>query len=76
MPQAERFARAGAELKKLRESKGLSQEAISFDANVHVDQSTLSKVERQGPHMVSWAKLIAIAKALECEIEVNFVPKP
>lgn len=69
--QAQEFAEAGARIKKLREIKKLSQEDIAFEAGI--DQSTYSKVERLGPQVVSWTKVQAIAAALGCRIEVNFI---
>jgi transcriptional regulator with XRE-family HTH domain len=71
--QNEAFVAAGQILKAIREQKGMSQEDLAFEAGM--DQSTLSKVERVGPQMVSWAKLIAIAEAMGCMIEVNFRSK-
>ena len=70
MTQDEAFAEAGKTIRKARESKGLSQEALALEINA--DQSGLSRVERLGPHWVSWNKLLRIAEALDCIIEVNF----
>jgi hypothetical protein len=70
MSQDEALAEAGRKLRSIRESKGLSQEALSLQINM--DQSNLSKVERLGPHLVSWAKFLKLASALGCVIEVTF----
>jgi transcriptional regulator with XRE-family HTH domain len=45
--QIDAFSAAGGKIRALREAKELSQERLSFDAEI--DQSTLSKVERMGP---------------------------
>lgn len=71
--QSEAFGESGRQLRAIREQKGLSQEDLAFEAGV--DQSTLSKAERTGPHVISWARLVAVAEALDCTIEVNFRPK-
>ena len=70
-PQEAAFQQSGLAIRTMREEAGLSQEALSFDAGV--EQSTLSKVERLGPHTVSWQKLQSIAKALGCVVEISFV---
>lgn len=67
------YVEAGARLRALRQDKGLSQEALSL--NAEIDQSTLSKVERLGPQVVGWRKLAQVAEALDCIIEVNFRPR-
>lgn len=71
-PQEAAFRQSGMAIRAIREQAGLSQEALSFEADV--DQSSLSKVERIGPHMVGWQKLQAIAKALGCVVEISFLP--
>lgn len=71
--QQQILAAAGSRIRALREGKGLSQEALSL--NAEVDQSTLSKAERLGPHQLSWSKLLRLAEALDCTIELNFVPR-
>lgn len=71
--QDQAYRRAGQHIKDARIAAGLSQEALSMDADL--DQSTLSKVERQGPHAVSWKKLDAIVEALGCVVEVSFRKK-
>jgi transcriptional regulator with XRE-family HTH domain len=68
--QEEANGRSGAQLRALRQSAGLSQEELSLAANV--DQSTLSKVERLGPQVISWQKLFSIADAIDCVVEVSF----
>jgi len=65
---------AGAQLRALREARGMSQEDLSLDADV--DQSTLSKMERLGPQAVSWSKLIKVADVLGCVIEISFRSRP
>lgn len=70
--QDESNKRAGAALRRLREEAGLSQEELAADANL--DQSRLSKLERLGPHVVSFHKLTEVARALNCIIEVKFLP--
>lgn len=72
--QEQAYKEAGERIKQARLTAALSQEALSLDADL--DQSTLSKVERLGPHIVSWRKLEAIAAALGCVVEVNFKPIP
>jgi transcriptional regulator with XRE-family HTH domain len=71
--QDEAFRLAGDALRTMRQAKGLSQEDLSFEAKM--DQSTLSKIERMGPHVASWKKLQQIAECLGCTIEVTFRPK-
>lgn len=71
MTQEDAFAHAGAALKEARLAKGLSQEKLGFEAGL--DQTKYSLVERVGPHKVSWAKLVAIAQALDCVVEINFI---
>ena len=70
-PQDAALRQSGLAIRTLREEAGLSQEALSFEANV--DQSTLSRVERLGPHTISWKKLRSIAKALGCVVEISLV---
>lgn len=64
---------AGKRLREIRQKAGMSQEDVSFAAEI--DQSALSKAERLGPQVVSWQKLFAIADALGCLVEVSFRPK-
>jgi len=71
--QDEANREAGGLIRQLRQSAGLSQEDLSFEANI--DQSTLSKLERIGPQAVSWQKLFSLADALGCVVEVKLVPK-
>lgn len=66
--QDEVWQAAGHRLKAVRISAGLSQEELAMDADW--DQSTLSKVERLGPHMVSFGKLEALVDALGYAVEV------
>lgn len=63
---------AGARLRDLRTAMGMSQEALSFAAEI--DQSTLSKVERLGPRVVGWTRFCSILKALGYEAEVSYRP--
>lgn len=72
-PQNEAFIEAGRRLRNFREQKGMSQEDLAFEAKM--DQSNLSKVERLGPQIVSWTKLLTIADALGCVVEINFRAK-
>jgi len=60
---------AGKQLKELRQEKGLSQEALAFEAGI--DQSKLSKIERLGPHTVSFDYLFRVARALNAIVEIN-----
>jgi transcriptional regulator with XRE-family HTH domain len=71
--QTAAFVAAGNQLRTLREQKGVSQETLAADAGV--DQSGLSKIERIGPQLASWGRLVRIAQALDCTIEINFRPK-
>lgn len=73
MSQDEAMKTAGAKLRQLREHRRMSQEDLSFEASI--DQSTLSKVERLGPHLASWKKILKIAEALDCVLEVTLSPK-
>ena len=73
MSQEDEFKGAGAALRQLREAQGKSQEDIAFE--VGFDQSSYSKVERLGPQVVSWAKLMKIAGALGCSIQITFKPR-
>ena len=61
---------AGAALRELRIAAGLSQEDISFAADI--DQSTLSKVERLGPAAVGWARFCRIVEALGHEVQITY----
>lgn len=65
---------AGAELRRIRESKGLSQEALAINANV--DQSALSKMERLGPYVVSWNTFLRVLDHLGVSIEIKFPGAP
>lgn len=65
---------AGAALKELRRQSGLSQERLA--AEVNMDQSVLSKIEREGPAAVAWRRFCAVAAALGYKVEVRFHPKP
>lgn len=47
----------------------MSQEDLAFSAGI--DQSTLSKVERSGPQAISWGKLLSLAEALGCTVEIT-----
>lgn len=71
--QDEAFVAAGQMLRALREQKSLSQEKLAGDAGV--DQSGLSKVERLGPQLLNWTRLVRVAEALDCVIEINFRPR-
>ena len=68
--QEEAHRRAGEQIRTLRQSAGLSQEDVSMDADV--DQSTLSKLERLGPAVMSLRKLEAVAGALGCVVQITF----
>jgi transcriptional regulator with XRE-family HTH domain len=59
------------QVRALRKSKGLSQEARAFRSGL--DRSYLGGVER-GQRNVSLDNIAAIADALEVEIAVLFVP--
>lgn len=71
--QAEALAAAGAKLRDLCERSGFSQENLSLEVNV--DQSSLSKVERIGPHLFGWQKLLNVADAVGCIVKIDFQPK-
>lgn len=71
--QEQAYRLAGQRIKEARWAADLSQQALSM--NAELDQSTVSKVERQGPHAVSWKNLNAVAEALGCVVEVTFRPK-
>ena len=70
-PQETALRRSGRAIRTIREKAGMSQEALSFEAGV--DQSTISKVERLGPHVVSWQKLCSLVRELGCVVEISFV---
>jgi transcriptional regulator with XRE-family HTH domain len=72
MGQHEFDRAAGAKLKELRQQAGMSQEDLSFSGNI--DQSTLSKIERLGPAVISWSRFCGIVKALGYEVEITFRP--
>jgi transcriptional regulator with XRE-family HTH domain len=63
---------AGARLRELRIAAGASQEDVSFAAKL--DQSTLSKVERVGPGVISWARFCRVAAVLGYDVEVTYRP--
>ena len=71
--QDEAWRAAGQRIRDARVAAGLSQEELAIEAEW--DQSTLSKVERQGPHIASFRKLEALAAALGCVVDVTFRPK-
>lgn len=73
MDQEEVWRAAGQRIRDARVAAGVSQEELAMDAEW--DQSTLSKVERQGPHIVSLRKLEALAEALGCVVDVTFRPR-
>lgn len=62
------MAAAGASIREIRQENGLSQEQLAMDAGI--DQSTLSKIERIGPHVTSWRTLFAILDVLGCEATI------
>ena len=64
---------AGQQIKSLRLAAGLSQEALALEAEV--DQSGLSKVERNGPQCMNWQAIFRIADALGCVVKVQFIKK-
>ncbi len=59
-------------LKAAREEKGLSQRA--FSREIGVPQSRLSKIE-SGAVDLRTSNLLALARALELELEVMLVPR-
>lgn len=67
--QDEANRRFGNLLKETRQNAGMSQEDLAFSAGI--DQSTLSKVERSGPQAISWGKLLSLAEALGCTVEIT-----
>ncbi|MCA0358327.1 MAG: helix-turn-helix domain-containing protein [Proteobacteria bacterium] len=67
------YLAAGQRIKDARSAAGLSQESLAMDSDL--DQSTLSKIERMGPRIVSWKKLEALAEALGCVVDVRLQPK-
>lgn len=54
-------------IKELREKKGLSQEQLSFDADLH--RTYISQLER-GVKSVTVKSLIKITNALEIDLDV------
>ena len=72
MDQDEAWRTAGQRIRDARVAAGLSQEDLAIEADW--DQSTLSKVERLGPQIVSTRKLEALAAALGCVVDVTFRP--
>lgn len=71
--QDDAWRAAGQRIRDARVAAGLSQEDLAIEADW--DQSTLSKVERQGPYLASFRKLEALAAALNCVVEVSFRPR-
>ena len=55
----------GNQIRKLRKSKGLSQEQLALNAGV--DRSYIGGIER-GERNVSFLTLVKIAECLECDI--------
>lgn len=55
----------GDRIRKIRKSKGLSQEQLAFNANV--DRSYVGGIER-GERNISFLTLTKIAKCLDCDI--------
>ena len=70
--QMEANVRSGQNFKDARLAAGMSQEGVSFEADL--DQSTISAVERHGPQEMGWKKLFALSEALGCVIEVKLIP--
>ncbi len=60
---------AGGDLRRAREALGLTQETVSFSTGI--DQSTLSKVEREGPQIISWRKLLKLMRELDCGLRID-----
>jgi hypothetical protein len=56
----------GARVKEIRLAEGLSQEELSFKAEV--DQSRLSKLERLGPEAIGWRGFCRVVAALGFEL--------
>jgi transcriptional regulator with XRE-family HTH domain len=52
----------GQQLKKIRESKGISQEALAFDADISISQ--VSRIER-GVISTSVSQIISICRTLD-----------
>ena len=52
----------GQQLKKIRESKGISQEALAFDADISISQ--VSRIER-GVISTSVSQIISICRILD-----------
>jgi transcriptional regulator with XRE-family HTH domain len=65
--------KAGAALREFRKQSGRSQEDLAADADI--DQSMLSKVEREGPAATGWRRFSRIAVALGYEVEITFRQK-
>jgi len=62
----------GKRLRKLRKTKGISQETLAFDAGL--DRTYISSIER-GKRNVSIENIARLAKALEVEIHELFTDK-
>jgi Helix-turn-helix len=56
----------GARVKEIRLAEGLSQEELSFKAEV--DQSRLSKLERLGPAAIGWKGFCRVVAAMGFEL--------
>ena len=62
-PKAQK--RLGARVKALREARGITQEALAFDAGIHVNH--LSSLER-GEANPSYLVLLSIANVLRVKV--------
>jgi transcriptional regulator with XRE-family HTH domain len=65
--------KAGHQLRKLRQERRLSQEALALEANL--DQSLLSKIERHGIQLFSLNHLYRLAAILDATVEITLVPR-
>jgi transcriptional regulator with XRE-family HTH domain len=63
---AEINKRVGINIRKLREKKGLSQEQLAFEANLH--RAYIGQIER-GEKNIGLVNLEKIAKALRVSLE-------
>lgn len=65
--------KAGESIRNLRMLRGMSQEELALKSGIN-DQSTISKLERNGPQILSWRQCMKVAEALDCIVQTSFVP--
>lgn len=64
----------GELVRKAREARGLSREALAFDAGIAV--STLERIERHDGHGARYATVVDVLAAMGLQMFVAEIPKP